>query len=407
MSSSETEDGKKNHSDEGEPSANDTASGGEADKGIGTEEADTLVSLLQKATLLEEQPHQKKVLDDLSLKGIAEHINNGHIHDIVIMAGAGISTSAGIPDFRSPGSGLYHNLEKYKLPTPQAIFELSYFRESPEPFFQLAKELWPGIFKPTPCHYFIRLLHEKKLLLRMYTQNIDTLERVAGIDEDVIVEAHGTFHTGRCLECRHVYTQEWMKEKIFDNLVPRCTQTIKCSEEDEEEFTCDGVVKPDIVFFGETLPQRFFLCAGEDLQKCDLLIIMGTSLVVHPFASLVNRTHFQFKIVFVIFNVRGKSEKMSRIFFLVGKNCLRLYLNLEKSENPYDPLMALLGSASSFKFDHNDNYRDVFHQATCDDGCFALAELLGWKDELKKMIDTEHEKIMKANATTEAGSGID
>lgn len=75
----------------------------------------------------------------------------------------------------------------------------------------LAKELYPGSFKPTVCHYFIRLLCEKGLLLRHYTQNIDTLERVAGIPSEKLVEAHGTFHTGHCLECRKEYQLEWMK----------------------------------------------------------------------------------------------------------------------------------------------------------------------------------------------------
>lgn len=78
--------------------------------------------------------------------------------------------AAGIPDFRSPGSGLYDNLQKYNLPYPQAIFELNFFRENPKPFFVLAKELYPGTFKPTPGHYFIRLLQDKGLLLRHYTQ---------------------------------------------------------------------------------------------------------------------------------------------------------------------------------------------------------------------------------------------
>lgn len=69
--------------------------------------------------------------------------------------------AAGIPDFRSPGSGLYHNLQKYNLPEPQAIFDIGYFKENPEPFFMLAKELLPGSFKPTISHYFIKLLKEK------------------------------------------------------------------------------------------------------------------------------------------------------------------------------------------------------------------------------------------------------
>nr|CAD7454343.1 unnamed protein product [Timema tahoe] len=124
-------------------------------------------------------------------------------------------SGAGIPDFRSPGSGLYHNLEKYKLPDPQAIFEIGFFKVNPQPFFTLAKELYPGTFKPTVCHYFVRLLYEKGLLLRHYTQNIDTLERVAGIPGEKLVEAHGTFHTSHCLKCRKLYDLEWMKGRTL------------------------------------------------------------------------------------------------------------------------------------------------------------------------------------------------
>lgn len=129
------------------------------------------------------------------------------------MVGAGISTSAGIPDFRSKGTGLYHNLKKYNLPYPTAIFEVDYFRKQPKPFFSLAKELYPGNFKPTPCHYFIKLLCEKGLLLRHYTQNIDTLERIAGVPGEKLVEAHGTFHTNHCINkrCKQEFSMAWMK----------------------------------------------------------------------------------------------------------------------------------------------------------------------------------------------------
>ena len=110
---------------------------------------------------------------------------------------------------------MYHNLDKYNLPHPQAIFELDFFKKNPEPFFVLAKELIPEGYKPTPSHYFIKLLHDKGLLLRHYTQNIDTLERVAGLPEEKLVEAHGTFHTGRCLACSAPFDLNWMKGKYF------------------------------------------------------------------------------------------------------------------------------------------------------------------------------------------------
>ncbi|XP_050831687.1 NAD-dependent protein deacetylase sirtuin-3, mitochondrial isoform X3 [Serinus canaria] len=134
------------------------------------------------------------------------------------MAGAGISTPSGIPDFRSPGSGLYSNLEQYDIPYPEAIFELGYFFVNPKPFFTLAKELYPGNYRPNSAHYFLRLLHDKGLLLRLYTQNIDGLERVAGIPPDRLVEAHGTFATATCTVCQRNFPGEDFRVEPFASL---------------------------------------------------------------------------------------------------------------------------------------------------------------------------------------------
>lgn len=308
---------------------------------------------------LKDEPKIESLLDTVDFNGIIKYIKDGKAKNIITMAGAGISTSAGIPDFRSPETGLYDNLQKYNLPEPTAVFSIDYFKENPEPFFMLARELWPGVFKPTTCHYFIRMLQEKGLLLRHFTQNIDTLESVAGLDPEVCVEAHGHFRTGHCIQCRAEYTQDWMKERIMKPSIPKC-----------EAEGCDGVVKPDIVFFGENLPFRFLKCMSEDFGKCDLLIIMGTSLLVQPFASLVNRTK---------------------------ENVPRMYINLENSCPPkLDPIMTVI-FGSGFDFDGENNYRDIFWQGTCDDGCMALAEALGWGEELKNLVTTEHAKIDAAN----------
>jgi NAD+-dependent protein deacetylase sirtuin 2 len=156
----------------------------------------------------------KQVLETATTEGLIKHWKKGGFKKIVTMVGAGISTSAGIPDFRSPSTGLYHNLMKYDLPYPEAIFDLDYFRKDPKPFFKLAKELYPGTFKPTPSHYFVKMLDQKGLLVRHYTQNIDTLDRIAGIDAEKIVEAHGTFYTGHCMDCREAHTMEWMRGKL-------------------------------------------------------------------------------------------------------------------------------------------------------------------------------------------------
>ncbi|KAM9606731.1 NAD-dependent protein deacetylase sirtuin-3, mitochondrial isoform 3-T3 [Morphnus guianensis] len=200
----------------------------------------------------------------LTLQDVAELIRKKECRRVVVMAGAGISTPSGIPDFRSPGSGLYSNLEQYNIPYPEAIFELMYFFVNPKPFFTLAKELYPGNYRPNYAHYFLRLLHDKGLLLRLYTQNIDGLERVAGIPPDKLVEAHGTFATATCTVCRRKFPGEDFRGDVMADKVPHCP-------------VCTGVIKPDIVFFGEELPQRFFLHVT-DFPMADLLFIIGTSL---------------------------------------------------------------------------------------------------------------------------------
>ncbi|XP_071962034.1 NAD-dependent protein deacetylase sirtuin-2-like isoform X2 [Antedon mediterranea] len=335
--------------------AGDGAAGGSSDDS--PPQVDFLSSLLSKFTFKHAEPEPKpkpeKLLEELTIESVAKYLKSEKCKNVVVMVGAGISTSAGIPDFRSPGSGLYDNLQQYNLPSPESIFEIGYFMEHPEPFFKLAKQLYPGTFKPTPCHYFIRLLAQKGKLLRLYSQNIDTLERIAGVPGDLIVEAHGTFHTGHCLgDCKKEYTQEWMKNEIFKDMIPRCPD-------------CEGLVKPDIVFFGEGLPKRFFSSMEKDFPSADLLIVMGTSLKVQPFASLVDR---------------------------VNDTTPRLLINLEKC-GAADPFMKMLGLSGGMDFESENNYRDVAEVSTCDDGCYKLAALLGWKGDLDKLIKTEHDKI--------------
>ncbi|XP_073247817.1 NAD-dependent protein deacetylase sirtuin-2-like [Porites lutea] len=342
------------------------ASGGEPKDGISLNALQKFLQSLQISAGIgvkngeaneEEKEKPVQLLDEVTFEGIAKFIRSGRCSKIIVMTGAGISTAAGIPDFRSPGTGLYDNLQKYDLPTPQAVFEINFFRSNPAPFFTLAKELYPGKFQPTISHYFIKLLSDKGLLQRNYTQNIDTLERVAGIPQEKIIEAHGSFHTAHCVGCRKEYPHEWIRDEVFADRIPYCSK-------------CEGVVKPDIVFFGESLPERFHKHVTKDMSKCDLLIVMGTSLVVQPFASLVDR---------------------------VPETTPRLLINKEKSGQQVDFFTLLMGGKSGFQFDSEDNYRDVMWQGTTDDGCVALADLLGWKDELLKLVETAHKKIDSAS----------
>lgn len=122
-------------------------------------------------------------------------------------------TAAGVPDFRDPTRGVYSMLRDYNLPYPEMVFQLDYFKKHPEPFYRLAKDLYPTTYKPTLCHYLVRMLAEKNLLLRHYTQNVDGLERVAGLPVDKLVEAHGSFATSTCTnaKCATAYPLSYMK----------------------------------------------------------------------------------------------------------------------------------------------------------------------------------------------------
>jgi len=202
---------------------------------------------------------------------ITEKINESE--NIVMMSGAGLSTASGIPDFRSPDTGFY---AKFNLPNPEAVFHLEYFKDNPGPFNYWAKEHFPGVnYLPNKGHYFIKLLQEKGKLSKYFTQNVDGLERLAGVEPSKIVEAHGNFYSASCVICREAYPIEKLKQEIQNDLTPTCPK-------------CKGNVKPDIVFFGEALPSRFFDEAEFDCIFSDLLICVGTSLEVYPFAGIVD-----------------------------------------------------------------------------------------------------------------------
>ena len=113
--------------------------------------------------------HQRRLLDDITASLTKERYRN-----IVVVNGAGVSTSCGIPDFRTPGTGLYSKLEEYDLPYPEAIFDLDFFQNDPRPFAMLAGEIWPGQKggpKPSRTHAFLRVLQDRGVLKRVYTQS--------------------------------------------------------------------------------------------------------------------------------------------------------------------------------------------------------------------------------------------
>jgi NAD-dependent SIR2 family protein deacetylase len=105
------------------------------------------------------------------------------------------------------------------LPRPEALFDGEFFKNNPVPFYTMAKELLPGSRQPTKSHFFLKLLSEKGLLRRVYTQNVDNLELEAGVPRELVVQAHGSFESARCcnLKCakrRHRYPTEWIRERV-------------------------------------------------------------------------------------------------------------------------------------------------------------------------------------------------
>lgn len=167
-----------------------------------------------------------KQLSTLDINGVAEHLKK--CKNVIVMSGAGISTKAGIPDFRSREFGLYNRLEKYNLPHPTAVFTYDYFKENPKAFYEIAHELYPVLDKarPTITHFFIKLLNDKGILLRHYTQNVDGLDLLTGLPEAKLIEAHGHIRTGSCINCKETYEFEFLKKHVLKDEVPKCE---KCS----------------------------------------------------------------------------------------------------------------------------------------------------------------------------------
>ena len=129
------------------------------------------------------------------------------------------------------------------------------------------------------AHYFLKVLQDKEKLSKYYTQNIDGLEKLAGLEDSKVIEAHGTFSSAACSNCGEKYDIDELKEKILLDEDPVCR-------------SCGGWVKPKIVFFGEQLPPRFFDEAELDCEFCDQMICIGTSLEVYPFAGKTKSTVF-------------------------------------------------------------------------------------------------------------------
>ena len=185
---------------------------------------------------------------------------------IVFFGGAGVSTESGIPDFRSV-DGLYN--QKYAYP-PETILSDTFFYTHTEEFFAFYRDkmLFPDA-EPNAAHKKLYELEQAGKLRGIVTQNIDGLHRKAG--NKLVYELHGTVFQNTCLECGKKYGLDFI---LNTTGVPRCA--------------CGGVVKPDVVLYGESLDQPTILGACREISRADVLIVAGTSLTVQPAASFLD-----------------------------------------------------------------------------------------------------------------------
>ena len=252
--------------------------------------------------------YSKEEIFNIKYNEFISLFKNNFFKKIIFMVGAGISTTAGIPDFRSK-TGLFKQLqEKYNMQSPEEFFEISTFLENPNFFYEFCKIFDLSKIKPTLTHKFISFLTKKNIVKYIFTQNIDGLELKAKINTEKIIFAHGTFSKGHCPQCKREIDIEEINKCINEGKIKYCD-------------ICNGPCKPKIVFYGEPLPEEFFQ-KGNDCFDADLIIIMGTSLQVHPFASLPIVTNQEcWKVVFNMTNVGkfGYDFLSSNSLFLQGK----------------------------------------------------------------------------------------
>jgi NAD-dependent SIR2 family protein deacetylase len=198
--------------------------------------------------------------------------------------------------------------DKYKLSSPEEFFYKSTFLKKPQYFYEFTKLFDLSQIKPTISHKFMNFLVSKNIVQYIFTQNIDGLEKKAKIPDDKLIFAHGNFYTGHCAKCNKSIDIKVINEGIEKGQVYYCPD-------------CGGPCKPNVVFYGENLPDRFY-DKQEECDDVDLIIIMGTSLKVQPFASVPYMTNPQADIV--VFNMEKVgnylySKLYSNHIFIQGK----------------------------------------------------------------------------------------
>ncbi len=206
----------------------------------------------------------------------------GELHDLllsstntVVFTGAGVSTASGIRDFRGK-DGIYNDtFHGYRV---EELFGIELFRADPALFYEWSRDFVYGLdnFHPCTVHNVLARLERMGLISAVITQNIDRLHTLAGSRN--VFEVHGSPHFHHCLECGCPATYDEVAPIVRQGEVPRCRN-------------CGGVLKPDIVFYGEPLPQHVFNGALTACQEADLCLVLGSSLTVYPAAALPEESY--------------------------------------------------------------------------------------------------------------------
>ncbi len=252
-------------------------------------------------------------MDNISILG--EIINRSK--RLVFFGGAGVSTGSGIPDFRSK-NGLYA-IESENL-SPEMILSKEFFYLQTELFFDFYRKwmLHPDA-KPNAAHRYLYALEQQDILRGIVTQNVDGLHRAAGNIR--VYEIHGNVHENECMECGASFP---MKTVLNSSGIPHCS--------------CGGVIKPNVVLYGEPLPKYVCIGARREITNADTLIVAGTSLTVEPAASFVE--DFRGRHLVVINKEATKADEQASLVIhedvtKVFETVSRLELGYQTTAQPF------------------------------------------------------------------------
>eukprot|EP00164_Ancoracysta_twista_P001107 GFYU01001450.1.p1 GENE.GFYU01001450.1~~GFYU01001450.1.p1 ORF type:complete len:356 (+),score=42.78 GFYU01001450.1:27-1070(+) len=306
-----------------------------------------------------------KALLSKDIAGIAQYIASGACKKVAFLTGAGISVAAGIPDFRSPG-GMYDTLRPDLLTAsatersimtndPTHVVSWDLFKNNQFPYLEVRRPfilgLAQGQWKPTLGHWFQQLCHDKGLLTRVYTQNIDGLDFCTDLPQDKIISVHGTMGEIKCEFCKIFYPMDDFRKDVttkikdiynMDSEAPTTSSNLNCPK-------CHKAgLKPNTVLYGTQLPDAFFEQADPDLSDVDLLFVIGTSLTVYPACEAVTK---------------------------VKNNCVRVIVNDQR-----------VGQSLGVEY-HEGAARDVWLSGASDQSIANLIEALDWGDSLNQYVE--------------------